>query len=84
MAAKKAKKAKRYIVRVKNNPEFCGIGAGGVQFSYGEAKVASERMASWFKEHNGYEVQEEEVEDETKDETKDDSQGEGSADKNPE
>jgi len=80
MAAKKAKKAKRYIVRVKNNPEFCGIGAGGVQFSYGEAKVASERMASWFKEHNGYEVQEEEVEDETKD----DSQGEGSADKIPE
>ena len=80
MAAKKVKKAKRYTVKVKNNPDFCGIGAGGVQFSYGEAKVASERMASWFKEHNGYEVQEEEVEDETKD----DSQGEGSADKNPE
>lgn len=79
MGAKKVKKAKRYIVKVKNNPEFCGIGAGGVQFSNGEAKVTSERMASWFKEHNGYEVQEEEVEDDSKGEP-----GEGSEDKNPE
>lgn len=48
--------AKGYIVKVKNNPNFCGQGAGGVQFANGEAKVTSERMAAWFKEHEGYEV----------------------------
>lgn len=51
-------KAKTYIVKVKNNPDFCGIGAGGVQFSYGEAKVKSERMVAWFREHKGYTVEE--------------------------
>lgn len=45
-----------YIVKVKSNPAFCGIGAGGVQFANGEAHVTSERMAEWFREHNGYEV----------------------------
>lgn len=47
---------KGYIVKVKPNPAFCGIGAGGVQFANGEAHVTSERMAEWFREHNGYEV----------------------------
>ena len=47
---------KGYIVKVKSNPAFCGIGAGGVQFANGEAHVTSERMAEWFREHNGYEV----------------------------
>ena len=58
--AKTAKKDKvsHYIVKVKNNPNFVGKGAGGTQFSYGEAKVASERMAAWFREHPGYEVTE--------------------------
>lgn len=50
--------AKEYIVKVKNNEAFCGVGAGGVQFANGEAKVTSERMADWFKEHAGYEVKE--------------------------
>ena len=59
---KKAKKEKKYIVTVKNNPEFCGKGAGGVQFSNGKAENVSDRMAEWFKEHNGYEVKEIEVE----------------------
>ena len=47
-----------YIVKVKNNPSFCGIGAGGVQFANGEAHITSDRMAEWFREHNGYEVTE--------------------------
>lgn len=52
-----AKKAsKTYIVTVKNNPNFCGKGAGGIQFANGEAKVTTERMADWFKNHPGYEV----------------------------
>jgi len=54
--AKNAKAAKEYIVTVKNNPKFCGKGAGGVQFANGKATITSERMANWFKEHSGYEV----------------------------
>lgn len=46
----------KYIVTVKNNPEFCGKGAGGVQFANGKAEVDSDRMAQWFKTHPGYEV----------------------------
>lgn len=53
-----AKKEKQYIVTVKNNPNFCGIGAGGVQFANGEATKVSERMAAWFREHDGYDVKE--------------------------
>ena len=57
MAAKKeTKKVIEYLVKVKGNPDFCGIGAGGVQFANGQAKVTSERMAVWFREHKGYEV----------------------------
>ena len=52
------KKAKFYIVKVKNNENFCGKGAGGVQFANGKAENVSERMANWFKEHPGYEVTE--------------------------
>ena len=58
MAQATAKKNNGYIVKVKNNPDFCGIGAGGVQFANGEAKVTSDRMAAWFREHEGYEVTE--------------------------
>ena len=53
-----AKKVKTYIVTVKNNPNFVGIGAGGIQFANGEARTTSERMAAWFREHPGYEVKE--------------------------
>ena len=45
-----------WLVKVKNNPNFCGIGAGGIQFANGEAVVTSGRMAEWFREHDGYEV----------------------------
>lgn len=53
---KSTKKAMEYIVTIENNPKFCGKGAGGVQFANGKAVVTSERMANWFKEHNGYKV----------------------------
>lgn len=60
MATKKtAKKAeKMFKVTVKTNPNFCGIGAGGVQFAYGQAVISEGRMCEWFKEHSGYEVTE--------------------------
>lgn len=46
----------KYIVTVKNNPNFCGKGAGGVQFANGKAEIDSDRMASWFKNRPGYDV----------------------------
>lgn len=60
MAAKKAEAAegKKYLIKVVTNPDFCGIDAGGVQFAHGEAIITDERMASWFSEHDGYEVSE--------------------------
>ena len=48
---------KTYIVSVENK-EYCGVGAGGAQFAHGEAKITSERLANWFKEHKGYTVKE--------------------------
>lgn len=50
-----------YIVEVENNPGYCGIGAGGVQFANGKALIESARMAEWFKEHKGYKVTEQET-----------------------
>jgi hypothetical protein len=47
----------KYIVTVKNNPNFCGKGAGGVQFANGKAEINSDRMANWFKTHSGYIVE---------------------------
>lgn len=73
MASKSKKatnKTTKYLVKVSGNPDFVGIGAGGVQFSYGEATIESPRMAAWFKEHEGYEVTEI-VEDEEPDDTND-------------
>lgn len=55
--AKETKKATGYVVKVKNNPNFCGKGAGGVQFANGQATITSDRMANWFKEHPGYTVE---------------------------
>jgi len=64
MAAKaNAKKTKGYIVKVKNNPDFVGIGAGGTQFAQGKAEITSDRMAAWFREHPGYEVTETVIEE---------------------
>lgn len=58
MAAKKTKKITGYEIKVATDPAFCGIGAGGVQFSYGKAQITEGRMVEWFKEHDGYEVTE--------------------------
>lgn len=54
-----AKKAtKQFRITVKNNPNFCGIDAGGVQFAYGQAIIPEGRMLDWFREHEGYTVTE--------------------------
>ncbi len=53
------KAAKSYTVKVTGNPTYCGVGAGGVQFANGQAVITSDRMAAWFREHEGYEVTEE-------------------------
>lgn len=57
MAGKKAP-VKAYIVTVNNNPNFCGIGAGGAQFAQGKATVTNERLANWFRGHECYTVTE--------------------------
>lgn len=49
---------KTWTVKVDNNPEYCGEGAGGAQFAHGEATIHSERLAAWFKRHKGYTVTE--------------------------
>lgn len=49
---------KQYKIKVKSNPNFCGVGAGGVQFAHGEAVLPGCRMVEWFREHDGYEVTE--------------------------
>lgn len=51
-----ATKEKTWVVKVTKNPEYCGVGAGGIQFANGQATIKSARMAAWFKEHDGYEV----------------------------
>ena len=56
--AEAPKKEKSYTVRVKGNKEFCGKGAGGAQFAYGEAKITDAWLAEWFRTHEGYEVTE--------------------------
>lgn len=56
--AVKEDKKKNYVITVVGNPSYCGIGAGGVQFANGEAHITSDRMAEWFREHDGYTVTE--------------------------
>ncbi len=60
MPANAGNKTKKWLVKVNNSPSYCGIGAGGVQFANGQALIESERMASWFTEHDGYTVTEQE------------------------
>lgn len=56
VTTKKAVETKVFIVEtpVKN---YCGIGAGGVQFAYGRAEVNEGWVLDWYKEH-GYKVTE--------------------------
>ena len=49
---------KKFRIKVKSNPNFCGIDAGGIQFAHGEAVINNDYMANWFREHDGYEVDE--------------------------
>lgn len=49
--------AKKYIIKVENNPAYCGIGAGGVQFANGQAVINECQLVNWFKEHEGYVVE---------------------------
>ena len=58
--ARKSNKIKTYVVTVKDRPDYCGEGAGGAQFALGKAVINSEHLANWFKEHDGYEVEEQE------------------------
>lgn len=51
-------KEKKFLVKVTENPNFCGIGAGGVPFANGQATIGEGTLVNWFKEHNGYEVKE--------------------------
>lgn len=52
------KNVKGYVITVKGKPNYNGIGAGGVQFAYGKATVAGGTIVNWYKEHEGYEVEE--------------------------
>ena len=56
-------KKKHYEVKTPVK-DYCGIGAAGIQFAYGEADVYDEWVAQWFKEH-GYTVEEVKEETET-------------------
>lgn len=56
--AAKAPAQKKYLVEVTSNQNYCGVGAGGVQFANGYAIIESARMAEWFREHDGYTVTE--------------------------
>ena len=58
MAAKSQKaKVKEYIVTVKENPAYCGAGAGGAQFAHGSARITDDWLAEWFRTHDGYIVE---------------------------
>jgi len=50
--------AKRYAITVTSNPNYCGVDVCGVQFSNGKAETDNARAASWFTEHDGYDVSE--------------------------
>lgn len=58
MAKKSAKNVVGYEITIPGNPDFCGVDAGGVQFAYGKAQIEGGRMVEWFREHEGYDVEE--------------------------
>lgn len=61
--SKEIKTTKKFKVEVENNPNYCGVGAGDVQFANGEAVISDGIMVNWFKEHKGYKVTEIKSED---------------------
>lgn len=56
--AKKEEIKKRFTIKVKDNPNCCEIGAGGVHFAHGQAEMDDCQLLNWFREHEGYEVTE--------------------------
>lgn len=52
------KRVKGYTITVKGRPNYSGVGAGGVQFAYGKATVAGGSIVDWYREHDGYQVEE--------------------------
>ncbi len=58
MAAKKKEELRTYKVTVKDNPGYCGEGAGGAQFAHGSALITSDRLAAWHREPRRYAVEE--------------------------
>ena len=54
--AKQSNTAKEMIFIVETPVKnYCGIGAGGVQFAYGKAEVNDGWVLNWYREH-GYKV----------------------------
>lgn len=51
-------KEKTFVIKIKNNAAYCGIGAGDVQFAYGKAVITDINLANWYRTHEGYEVTE--------------------------
>lgn len=47
--------AKTFIVKTPDT-NYCGVGAGGVQFAYGTAEVNEGWVLDWYKEH-GYKIE---------------------------
>lgn len=56
-AAKAPQKASQWTVKVTGNPGYCGTGACGLQFAYGQCVTDDPRAAEWYREHEGYEVE---------------------------
>lgn len=52
------KKERLYEITIDSNPNYCGIGAGGLQFANGLAVVKEGTLCNWYKEHDGYTVSE--------------------------
>lgn len=55
MASKKTEVSKSYLVKT-NDQTYCGIGAAGVQFAYGQAEVNEGWVLEWYREH-GYTIE---------------------------
>ena len=50
-------KPSQWTVKVSGKPQYCGIGACGLQFANGEATTTDARAAAWYRERDGYIVE---------------------------
>ena len=67
MVAKKKEELKTYRVKVKDNPGYCGEDHGGPHIKNKISLITSDRLAAWFREHEGYTVEEVEKPEESAD-----------------